>query len=82
MVLCADACDENAPKIELTQTSPTTLRCNKKLYEIDEEYRSTFRLVNCIAVHPKPDGLYTMFYIRGGSCEETWHKRLKSKAKK
>ena len=82
MVLCTDARNENGPKIDLTQPNTKTLRCDKKLYTIDKEFISTFRLHNCIMVNPQPDGLYTMFHVGDGTCNETWHDRKKRKEKK
>jgi hypothetical protein len=76
MVLCTDARNEDGPKINLTQPAPTVLRCEKKLYTIDKDFRSTFLLRNCIVVNPQAKGLYTMFYTGDGTCDETWHDRL------
>ena len=81
MVLCTDVRNEAGPKIKLTQPSTTTLRCANKLYTIDKDFRSSFHLHNCIMVNPQKDGLYTMFYIADGSCNETWHNRCKMQKK-
>jgi hypothetical protein len=76
-ILCTNALNENGPKISLTQISPLILKCKGKLYSIEKEYQSIFHLQNCITVNPQDDGLYTMFYIEDGTCDETWHDRLK-----
>jgi hypothetical protein len=79
MVLCTDARNEDGPKITLTQPAPSVLRCEKKLYKINKE--CSFSLRNCIVVNPQPKGLYTMFYIADGTCDEIWHDRLKPEEK-
>ena len=81
MVLCIDVRNEAGPKLKLTQPSATTLRCASKLYTIDKDHRSSFKLWNCIMVNPQKDGLYTMFYTGDGSCGETWHDRCKKEKK-
>lgn len=79
-IFCIDCRNEAVP-IEVSQPYPTVLKCENKLYEIDPEYRSVFKIENChtINICPTSDALYTMFRLEeeNGTYVETWHDRWK-----
>jgi hypothetical protein len=78
-VLCKDIRTDEKTNVKVMQVSPTVLKCEGTLYNIDPSFKNIFKLNNCITVNPQKDGLYTMFYVSdsdhapGAEVNETWH---------
>jgi len=76
-VMCKDVRTNERTTVKVEQPSPTTLRCEGILYQIDPDSMENFKLPNCCVVNPQKDGLYTMYFLAdrapGAEVNETWH---------
>lgn len=78
-VICRDVRTDEKTTVKVEQISPTVMKCEGVLYEIDPLVKDDFKLSNCVVANPQKDGLYTMFFLSDydhtphAPVNETWH---------